>query len=352
MVGRLKKALMIRPGDVPPSDIQLEVVGTFNPGATEHNNEIVLLVRIAERPRERLKGFIGLPRWQDGKVVVDWVANQEIEFLDSRVVRRKEDGLLRLTSTSHLRVFRSKDGRSIDGSEGARVCPAEEYESYGLEDPRITFIDDRYWITYVTVSQHGAATALASTVDFETFQRHGIIFCPENKDVVLFPDRVNGQFWAMHRPTTAHTFCRPEMWCACSHNLFDWGSHRPLHGGFAAWENERVGAGTPPVRTNDGWLEIYHASRRAEVSDQVGEYTACAMLLERDEPSQIVALATEPLWKPDAAYETSGFVPRVVFPTGIVVHQDIVQLYYGAADTCTAMAEFRLSDIGFEPLHT
>lgn len=347
MVRLLHQELLIRPEELTASDDELEVIGAFNPGAIAYKDDVLLLVRIAERPREQQDGFTALPRWQDGRVVTDWVANQEIDALDPRVVRYKADGILRLTFTSHLRVFRSGDGRRIDQWDGARLLPTEIYEAYGIEDPRIVSIDDRYWITYVAVSSHGAATALASTADFETFQRHGIIFCPENKDVVFFPERVRGEFVAIHRPTTAHPFCRPEMWLARSHDLLHWGSHQPLHGSTAGWESDRVGAGAPPVRTTDGWLEIYHASRRPNVGRQVGTYAAGAMLLDIDDPSQVITQTREPLWEPEAVYELSGFVPRVVFPTGIVVRSDTVQIYYGAADTYTAMTEFRIGDINF-----
>ncbi len=345
MVRRRFQQLLIRPEDIVPSHDTLEVIGTFNPGVIEHDGDVVLLVRISERPRQRRSGFTALPRWQEGRIVTDWMANQDIESPDARVVRRQADGLLRLTFTSHLCVVRSHDGRRIDTWETARLLPREDWEEYGIEDPRIVQLGDRYWITYVAVSRHGAATALLSTDDFVNFERHGIIFCPENKDVVLFPERIDGQYVALHRPTTAHPFCRPEIWLARSPDLFHWGSHQPLHGGTTDWETDRVGGGTPPLRTEAGWLEIYHASRRTDVAGQVGAYAAGAMLLDLEDPAHVIGHGRQPLWKPDMAYEFSGFVPQVVFPTGIVARDDTVQLYYGAADTFTAMVEFRLSDI-------
>jgi predicted GH43/DUF377 family glycosyl hydrolase len=345
MIQRVFQQLLIRPEDVAPWDEALEVIGAFNPGAIADKGGVVLLVRIAECPQEQRDGFTGLPRWEAGRVVTDWVADDRVEALDPRVVRLRETGLLRLTFTSHLCVVRSTDGRHIDQWNVTRLFPHAEWEEYGIEDPRIVELDGRYWITYVAVSRHGAATALASTDDFITFERHGIIFCPENKDVVLFPQRIGGQYVALHRPTTAHPFCRPEMWMARSPDLLHWGSHRPLHGGSASWESDRVGAGTPPLQTERGWLEIYHASRRSGVAGQVGTYAAGAMLLDLEDPSRIVAFSRRPLWEPDAEYEIAGFVPRVVFPTGIVVRDDTAQLYYGAADTSTAMAEFRLSEL-------
>lgn len=336
--------LLIRPEDLSPSADDLEVIGAFNPAASELDDGVVLMVRVAERPRERRAGFTPLPRWEDGSVVVDWVDDNELEWLDSRVVRRRSDGLLRLTFTSHLRVLHSRDGRSIDG-EGAWLCPETDCDEFGVEDPRITRIDDRFYVTYVCVSRHGAATALASTADFHSFTRHGVIFCPENKDVVLFPDRIDGQFVALHRPTAAHTFCTPEMWLARSPDRMHWGDHRPLTGGATDWESDRVGAGAPPIRTDRGWLEIYHASRRSEIAGEVGSYFAGAMLLDAENPDRVIARTTQPILRPTEDFEQQGFVPNVVFPTGIIRRGDLLQIFYGAADTCVGVVELSLAEL-------
>ena len=165
-----------------------------------------------------------------------------------------------------------------------RFLPDSEMEEFGVEDPRITELEGRYYFTYVAVSRHGAATALASTADFRHFERHGIIFCPENKDVVLFPERVGGEFVALHRPNAATPFCRPEMWVARSPDLIRWGRHDCLHGGDAEWETGRVGAGTPPVRVADGWLEIYHGNRQPTRPGEVGRYSTGLLLLDRTIP--------------------------------------------------------------------
>jgi predicted GH43/DUF377 family glycosyl hydrolase len=244
-----------------------------------------------------------------------------------------------------LRVVRSRDGYAIDEWDVSRLVPLEPWEAFGVEDPRIVKIDDRYWVTYVAVSRHGAATALASTQDFVTFHRHGVIFCPENKDVVLFPEAIRSQFVALHRPAAAHAFSRPEIWLARSPDLVHWGSHVPLHGGTADWDADRVGGGTPPLKTEAGWLEIYHASRRPDVAGQVGAYAAGALLLDLDAPSRVVGCTPRSLWEPDADYEVSGFVPRVAFPTGILARGDSLRVYYGAADTNTAVVELSLDEV-------
>ena len=167
---------------------------------------------MAERPKERRPGYRAFPRWQgtDG-VVVDWHPEHDHECVDSRVARHRETGLTRLTFASHLRLVNCGSGEAVVRVEPTVVHAARSHcDEFGVEDPRITRIDDRYYMTYVAVSRHGAATALASTTDFRSFTRHGIIFPPENKDVVLFPDRFRGRYCALHRPTGATPFTAPK----------------------------------------------------------------------------------------------------------------------------------------------
>jgi beta-1,2-mannobiose phosphorylase / 1,2-beta-oligomannan phosphorylase len=346
MVRRLFEQLLLRPEDLAPSRDDFEVVGVFNPGAAVVDGKVVLLVRVAERPRERRPGVTGLPRRDpDRGLTIDWVPDDELEPVDPRVVRRRADGLVRLTFLSHLRVVRCGDGRAVAAVAGERFEPRSPLEEFGVEDPRITRLDGWYYITYVAVSRHGAATALASTADFRTFERHGIIFCPENKDVVLFPEKVRGEYVALHRPNAATPFCRPEMWVARSEDLVRWGRHDVLHGGGGEWETGRVGAGPPPVRVPGGWLEIYHGNRHPSRPGEVGAYAAGAVLLDPDDPARILARTPGPIFAPEADFERHGFVPDVVFPTGIVEAGETLLLYYGAADAGTAVVGFDRAEI-------
>jgi predicted GH43/DUF377 family glycosyl hydrolase len=345
MVRRSFERLLLRPDDLAPSREDFEVVGAFNPGAVAMGNEVVLLVRVAERPRERREGFTALPRWSDASPVIDWVRDDELELVDPRVVRRKADGLIRLTFTSHLRVVHCGDGRSVTSVDGGRLTPQHEVEEYGVEDPRITRLGDRFYFTYVAVSRHGAATALASTADFKSFIRHGVIFCPENKDVVLFPERIGGDYVVLHRPNGATPFTRPEMWLAQSPDLIHWGRQEPLACGCADWDSGRVGAGAPPLRTAEGWLEIYHGNCRPVRVGEVGAYSGAALLLDIEHPGRVLRRSLDPVLVPTADYERHGFVPDVVFPTGIVARGDTILVYYGAADTGTAVVELGLREL-------
>ena len=340
MLKRQFNACLLRPTVIGPSHSSLEVFGTFNPGAVETPRGIALLVRVAEQPRERRSGFVGLPRWDlSAGIVIDWLPEDAVEPIDPRVVLLKAEGRIRLTFISHLRVFWSSNGRTID-REGAHFLPAAPTEEFGVEDPRVTPIDGRYYFTYVAVSRHGCATALASTADFEDFERHGIVFCPENKDVVVFPERFDGKYAALHRPSGAAAFTPPEMWLAWSGDLLHWGRHSFFHSGASTWETGRIGAGAPPVALAEGWLEVYHGNIRPTRIGEVGAYCAGAVLLDKQDPGRMLGRTREPLMVPEADFEKAGFVGDVVFPTGIVDTGDTLLVYYGAADTNVGVVEW------------
>lgn len=340
MTGPDERERVLGPEDLMPFNRGFEVIGVFNPGAVRIGDETVLLARVAERPKPGKPGLVGLPRVeQGGEVIVDWEPESELDLRDPRVVRSKRDGLVRLSSLSHLRVFRRAEDDSGEWTAGSVLLPEPTAEEYGIEDPRITTIDGVHWITYVAVSRHGAATALASTRDFVVFDRHGIIFPPENKDVVLFPRKIGGQYAALHRPTAKTDFCRPEVWLARSPDLLHWGGHEPLLHGVDGWENDRVGAGTPPIELDEGWLVLYHGCGSSRGAAEVGAYCGGAFLLDRDDPKRVLRRSHEPLLRPSADFECSGFVPNVVFPTALIDHGPTLTIYYGAADTAVGATD-------------
>jgi len=347
VIPRRSTRQVLQPGDLAPSTEEFAVAGVFNPAATRTADETVLIVRVVERAAEPRPGKVGLPRWHpETGPVVDWVAEDEVVYLDPRVVRLRKTGHIRLTFVSHLRVLRSADGFSFDASVvGPRIVPQEPYEEYGVEDPRVTSFGARRLITYVAVSRHGACTALLETADFEAFQRRGVILYPENKDAVLFPETLHGQYLMLHRPTPATAFGAPEIWLARSPDLVHWGEYEFLTGGAGAWELGRIGAGTPPIRVPEGWLEIYHGNAPSSVAGNPGPYAAGAFLLDLERPGRIVRRSAEPVMAPEAEFERNGFVPNVVFPTGIVECGGLVRIYYGAADSSVGVVEFMLQDI-------
>ncbi len=336
----------MRPADVSPLSDDLEVIGTFNPGAVKTANGFVLLVRVVVHPKYKRPAFTGLPRWDaKQRIIIDWIANDELEFVDPRVVRCKSDGCTRLTFTSYLKIVRSFDGECVADFDGLVFIPETPLEEFGVEDPRIAPLEGRFYITYVAVSRHGVATALASTTDFAAFTRHGIIFGPENKDVVLFPEQIDGEYVALHRPSGSAGFSRPGIWLAKSPDLLHWGQHQHLLSAGARWDSGRIGAGPPPLRIPEGWLVIYHGTTRPNRAGEMGVYSVGSILLAHEDPSRILYRSATPLLVPQTDFECNGFVPNVVFPTGIVTEGRSLLVYYGAADTVSAVVRISVDEI-------
>ena len=361
-----RKTCLISPPAVAPSRPDFEVIGTFNPGAVRIGDTVHLLVRIAEQPIAD-SDFVPLPRYDgDGKLHVDHLSDSAVEKIDARVVIDRRGGNARLTSVSYLRHFTAPIENAEDPAAyvdtGGRFMPAAVTETMGVEDPRLTVIDGDVHFTYVSVSSHGACTSVATTSDFQTFDRHGVAFCNENKDVLLLPQKIDGRYAALHRPVSSTPFGAPEMWVAWSDDLACWGGHRPLR--FVArsssststsgssgsstsasttgqtddgWDSGRVGGGTVPIRVGDHWISLFHGNARSDVPGQVGKYCGAMMACQFNDPSSVVA-TSGPVLVPDQSFETEGFVPGVVFPTAWIERDDEVLIFYGAADEHTAVA--------------
>ena len=172
-----------------------------------------------------------------------------------------------------------------------------------------------------------------------------MIFPIENKDVVLLPEALDGEYVALHRPLGGTPFTQPEIWLARSADMVHWGRHKVLGASVSGWDAGRVGAGAPPIRCPDGWLEIYHGSSKPTEEGGVGAYSAGALLLDLHEPHRIVRQASQPILVAEADFERRGFVPNVVFPTGVLDRGDRLLVYYGAADTVCAVAELSKADV-------
>ena len=329
MFARFPNNPLIKPADVNPSRSDFEVMCAFNAGATQFRDKTILLVRVAERPIP-VKGYVStafLDAEHPGALRVMRVklGDPELDASDPRVFIYKKKPYL--TSISHLRLAESRDGRAFTVAPQPAMVPELAYEEFGIEDPRITFIDGAYYINYSAIWTHGITTCLARTTDFVRYEKLGIMFGPHNKDVAVFPERIRGRYYCFHRPSSPQ-FGAPSMWMASGTNLRDWGDHRlviaPRPG---AWDAERVGCGALPIRTPKGWLEIYHGA------DHKIRYCSGAVLLDLDEPWRVIARSRTTVFAPEAPYETQGFMPNVVFCNGLVERPGgRVDLYYGAAD--------------------
>jgi predicted GH43/DUF377 family glycosyl hydrolase len=206
------------------------------------------------------------------------------------------------------------------------LFPNNLYEEYGIEDPRITKIGEDYYVTYAAVSRHGITVRLLVTKDFQTFEEKGNIFHSDNKDCVLFPDKINGKYFCLHRPSYSQ-FGRPDIWTAESDNLSDWGNHKIMCEARVPYAvSARVGAGAPPFLSNEGWIEIYHSA------DDANRYHLAALLLDKNDPNKVLKRSKQPLVEPTEPFEQKGFMNDVVFTCGLIEEEAGIQIYYGACD--------------------
>jgi len=328
---------LIRPADVKPSRNDFEVVCVFNAGCIYFKDEILLLLRVAERPVLKSDEIVspmlhpedlsrGMHFLRVGRDDPDY------EEKDARLFRYK--GNTYLTSISHLRIARSVDGSNFVVEDEPAVFPETREEEYGVEDPRITQIDDRYYVNYTAVSRYGIATSLAVTRDFKRFERKGVIFSPDNRDITIFGEKISGRYMCYHRPM-AKSMGRSEIWLADSPDLIHWGNHRHVCGTRKGmWDGYKIGGGAVPIKTDRGWLEIYHGA------DDSQRYCLGLILADLENPEKVLARSKQPLIEPEAEYEKAGFFGEVIFTCGAVNCPDEkVIIYYGSADEYVCAAQ-------------
>lgn len=285
------------------NDIPYPANSVFNCGATVINGETVLLIRV-----EDLRGI------------------------------------------SHLTVARSKDGITnwrLDSNP--TLLPEPNYypeEIWGIEDPRITYIDElkKYVIAYTAYSHGGPLVSLAMTENFITFERLGAVLPPEDKDAALFPVRFNNRWAMLHRPIISTPYSAAHIWISFSPDLIHWGEHRILIRARegAWWDANKIGLSPPPIQIPEGWLVLYHGVKKTAGGVI---YRLGLVLLDLNDPTKVLRRSDQWIFGPRAHYEREGDVDDVVFPCGWIVDDDTVRLYYGAADSCIALATAKLSDL-------
>jgi predicted GH43/DUF377 family glycosyl hydrolase len=277
----------------------------------------------------------------------DWPYRIHVVFNSAAV--RLEDGTTLLLCRvedhrghSHLCAARSANG--IDGwqidREPTLMPDPERYpeELWGIEDPRITYIAElgKYAIAYTAFSRGGPGVALALTKDFRSFERFGLAMQPDDKDAALLPRRIGGRFAMIHRPVTdsgAH------IWISYSPDLKNWGGHTLLMQARKGswWDANKVGLSPPLLETPQGWLMFYHGVRHTASG---ALYRLGVALLDLENPELVVRRGNSWIFGPEATYERMGDVANVAFPCGFTLDADGdgINLYYGAADTCMALA--------------
>jgi predicted GH43/DUF377 family glycosyl hydrolase len=265
---------------------------------------------------------------------------------------------------SRIGYASSNDGYTFTRNSDMATEPVEEYERYGIEDPRLFQLESRAYFTYVVPSNYvrnrpTVSTALATTEDYHEFKRLGLITprLHDDKDVVYFSTKMaptsgdlkssNGSdgkcYFSLHRPSSwigvSYGVDKPSIWLAESFNLTDFQRYSILLRPEQDWEASKVGAGPPPIRTKRGWLVIYHAVSNSKV------YRAGAAVLDLNEPNRILGRCKHPILEPDKVYETTGDVNNVVFPSGACVIDGTLFLYYGGADRVCCLATANLDSL-------
>jgi len=214
---------------------------------------------------------------------------------------------------------------------------------YGY-DPRVVWIEDRFYVTWCNY-YHGPTIGVAWTRDFETFHQHENAFLPFNRNGVLFPRKIAGNFVMLSRPSDSGHTPFGDIYLSQSPDLCYWGRHRHVMGPIGnSWQYTKIGGGPVPIETSEGWLLIYHGVLQ---SCNGFVYSAGAVLLDLEKPWKVIGRAKPYLWSPQKDYECRGDVPNVVFPCAILCDAATgrMAIYYGAADTVTALAFSTVQEI-------
>ena len=251
---------------------------------------------------------------------------------------------------SHLCAARSKNG--IDGwrIDPRPTMPADPQghpdELWGIEDPRIVWLKNlgKYSITYTAYSQGGPCVALALTEDFKKFERYGVCMPPEDKDAALLPHKIGGSWVMIHRP--AASFGGAHIWVSYSPDLRHWGSHKIMlmarRGGW--WDADKIGLSPPLIETPEGWLMLYHGVRHTASGSL---YRWGLALFDLETPETCILRGDPWIFGPRTDYEVVGDVGGAVFPCGYTIGDDgdRINIYYGGADSCVAIATGRISQL-------
>lgn len=370
MIKIKKEAVLVRPQEITPSSCDLCVLGTLNPAAARlKSGDIILYVRVIEKlivPYDYQHFYS--PRCAGKKecvLEIDKFPKSQIT-MSSEVDFVFKNGTKRLTFISHFR-------KVILDSTGFKIKSIDEKPSFsgivndgelGVEDPRIVKIGDKYIMTYVTLSREGnISTSLAESKDCLNWERKGMIFQEQNKDVVLFPEKINGKYHAFNRPEGNFEFSQPNISLVRSKDLEYWGEPSEIHlAKKKEWDFGRVGAGPPPLKTKKGWLVIYHGviEHKKKIKNPIQDnndgdnyltrstYAVGAALLDLKNPEEVIAKSLKPIIIPKKDYEKGTFENKsVIFPTGLVVDENGKDLliFSGGGDVVTTVKKVSLNDV-------
>ena len=350
--------LVLTPGDIDLSrsplaghlDAETYVLGAFNPGLTRlPNGNLAIFVRIAEALRKPVfDGHVHAIRWEDGRYVLDAWPLELVDTADPRkfMIRGGPWRLMALTSLSWiLPVELTPDGLEIVAVHYDKaIAPRGSFQCYGVEDARVARVGDRWLMTTCSVSPERHSTTLYSSSNGLDYHFEDIVLDHQNKDMLIFEGLIDGQYWAQTRPLGDLYFAYPpgSEWrsgpsinLATSPDALHWKPYREpgIRPHAATVATARMGGGTPPIRTDHGWLTLWHGVEPKEI---VGIYRTYWSLLDPDDPSRAIRTEHAPLLEANPALTApladQMYVHDVVFTTGIVEVGDHYVVASGEAD--------------------
>jgi len=248
---------------------------------------------------------------------------------------------------SIIGIAESKDGYNFKVGAEPFLTPSTdsvfgEYEEYGVEDVRISQIDDEYLLTYSAYSRHGVRIGLAKTNDFVSVERISLITQSDLRNVVIFPEKINGQYVRLDRPHSE--ISKWSVWISYSPDLVHWGNSKVIiKPETYHWDEMKIGPGATPIKTEKGWLNIYHGVFET-MSGVV--YRLGVALHDLKDPSVILGVCDDWILQPEDPWEITGYVPNVVFTCGAVPEQDgSVKIYWGGADSVMCVGSANINDL-------
>jgi predicted GH43/DUF377 family glycosyl hydrolase len=241
----------------------------------------------------------------------------------------------------------SKDGYHFEVNAKPFLEPAKkgifaEYEEFGVEDLRINPLENNYYLTYSAYSRNGVRIILAQTKDFKTIKRISAISHADMRNVVLFPEKISGKYVRLDRP---HTDIMPwSIWISYSDDLIHWGNSsvviKPVQ---YHWDESKVGPGGPPIKTEQGWLHVFHGVYTTMAG---AVYRLGVALHDLQDPSRIIGISDNWILQPEDAWELTGYVNNVVFTCGTIPQEDgQLKIYWGGADAVMCVGTANIKEL-------
>ncbi|MGM0439525.1 MAG: glycoside hydrolase family 130 protein [Chlamydiota bacterium] len=248
----------------------------------------------------------------------------------------------KLNGRSILGIADSDDGYHFEVRSEPFMVAGDIYEEYGVEDPRISCIEGEYLITYSAYSRYGVRIGLAKTTDFQTVERLSYITQPDGRNVVIFPEKIGGQYVRLDRPHTEIN--KWSIWATYSPDLIHWGNSQHIINPLQYhWDEMKIGPGAPPVKTPHGWLNIYHGVFETMAG---AVYRLGVALHDLENPAKILGIGDSWILEPQDPWERTGYVSNVVFSCAAVPEDDgTLKIYWGGADTVMCVGEASIEEL-------